>query len=100
MAGTAYPKRAIKQNRRTTRAKIGKPVKLARMGEIDYTFLFIVILLLSFGLVMLLSASAPAGNTFGFEDRPRMEEQFKRIQNSHQDEKQNEIDPPAADYTR
>ena len=29
MAGTAYPKRAIKQNRRTTRAKIGKPVKLA-----------------------------------------------------------------------
>ena len=63
MAGTAYPKRAIKQNRRTTRAKIGKPVKLARMGEIDYTFLFIVILLLSFGLVMLLSASAPAGNT-------------------------------------
>ena len=44
MAGTAYPKRAIKQNRRTTRAKIGKPVKLARMGEIDYTFLFIVIL--------------------------------------------------------
>lgn len=60
MAGTAYPKRAIKQNRRTTRAKIGKPVKLARMGEIDYTFLFIVILLLSFGLVMLLSASAPA----------------------------------------
>ena len=63
MAGTAYPKRAIKQNRRTTRAKIGKTVKLARMGEIDYTFLFIVILLLSFGLVMLLSASAPAGNT-------------------------------------
>ena len=45
MAGTAYPKRAIKQNRRTTRAKIGKTVKLARMGEIDYTFLFIVILL-------------------------------------------------------
>ena len=63
MAGTAYPKRAIKQNRRTTRAKIGKPVKLARMGEIDYTFLFIVILLLSFGLVMLLSASAPAGTS-------------------------------------
>ncbi len=38
MAGTAYPKRAIKQNRRTSRAKIGKTVKLARMGEIDYTF--------------------------------------------------------------
>ncbi|MBQ3471721.1 MAG: putative lipid II flippase FtsW [Clostridia bacterium] len=29
----------------------------------DYTFLFIVILLLFFGLVMLLSASAPSGNT-------------------------------------
>ena len=37
---------------------------------------------------------------FGFKGRPRMEEQFKRIHNSHQDEKQNEIDPPAADYTR
>ena len=41
MAGTAYPKRAIKQNRRTTRAKIGKTVKLARMGEIDlYIFVY------------------------------------------------------------
>ena len=28
-------------------------------GEIDYTFLFIVILVLAAGLVMLLSASAP-----------------------------------------
>ena len=64
MAGTAYPKRAIKQNRRTTRAKIGKPVKLARMGEIDYTFLFIVILLLSFGLVMLLSPSCTCRKYF------------------------------------
>lgn len=40
-----------------------RTVKPVRMGDIDYTFLFIVILLLSFGLVMLLSASAPAGNT-------------------------------------
>lgn len=32
-------------------------------GEIDYTFLFLVILLLCAGLVMLLSASAPAANT-------------------------------------
>ena len=64
MAGTAYPKKSYK-NRIDEQLvlKIGKPVKLARMGEIDYTFLFIVILLLSFGLVMLLSASAPAGNT-------------------------------------
>ena len=28
MAGTAYPKRAIKQNRRTTRAKIGNRLSL------------------------------------------------------------------------
>lgn len=37
-----------------------KSNKLA--GEIDYTFLFLVILLLCAGLVMLLSASAPEGN--------------------------------------
>ena len=63
MAGAAYPKRASKQNRKTTRAIVGKPVKIIRAGDIDYTFLFIVILLLAAGLVMLLSASAPAGNT-------------------------------------
>lgn len=63
MAGTTYPKRAIKQNRKTTRANVEKPVKTAVAGDIDYTFLFIVILLLAAGLVMLLSASAPAGNT-------------------------------------
>ena len=40
MAGTAYPKRAIKQNRRTTRAKIGKTVKLARMGDRLYIFVY------------------------------------------------------------
>lgn len=41
-------------------------------GEIDYTFLSIVVLMVSFGLVMLLSASAPAasniynGDSYGF----------------------------------
>ena len=37
MAGTAYPKRAIKQNRRTTRAKIGKPVTNGR----DRLYIFV-----------------------------------------------------------
>ena len=63
MAGAAYPKRVSKQNRKTTRAIVGEPVRIIRAGDIDYTFLFIVILLLASGLVMLLSASAPAGNT-------------------------------------
>lgn len=45
-----------------------KPLKRANRsavpaGDMDYTFLFIVILLLFFGLVMLLSSSAPSGNT-------------------------------------
>lgn len=62
MAGATYPKRAVKQNRRTSRAILDKPVKAVRAGDFDYTFLFIVILLLASGLVMLLSASAPAAN--------------------------------------
>ena len=63
MAGTAYPNRAVKQNRRTTRVKTNRqPVRAVRAGDIDYTFLFIVILLLAAGLIMLLSASAPASN--------------------------------------
>lgn len=32
-------------------------------GDMDWTFLFIVVMILAFGLVMLLSASAPAGNS-------------------------------------
>lgn len=63
MAGTAYPNRAVKQNRRTTRVKADRqPVRFVKAGDIDYTFLFIVILLLAAGLIMLLSASAPAAN--------------------------------------
>ncbi len=61
MAGVAYPKRAVQQNRTSSRSKATGP-KTVRAGDIDYTFLFIVILLLAFGLVMLLSASAPAAN--------------------------------------
>ncbi len=59
MAGTAYHNRTVKQNRR---AIVDRPVKTVKAGDFDYTFLFIVILLLASGLVMLLSASAPAAN--------------------------------------
>lgn len=62
MAGTTYPKRTAEHKRETTRAIVGKPVKVIKAGDFDYTFLFIVILLLASGLVMLLSASAPAAN--------------------------------------
>lgn len=34
-----------------------------KLGEFDYTFLFLVFILLAFGLVMLLSASTPSANT-------------------------------------
>lgn len=63
MAQTARPVRAVKQN--NTRA-VRKNAQRPRMGDMDWTFLFIVVLLLAFGLVMLLSASAPAGaNIYG-----------------------------------
>lgn len=61
MAGAVYENR-VKQNRRTSRQLADKTAKPLRAGDFDYTFLFIVILLLASGLVMLLSASAPAAN--------------------------------------
>ncbi len=39
--------------------KMKPPIIKVRRGDIDYTFLFMVVLVLSVGLVMLLSASAP-----------------------------------------
>lgn len=62
MAGVAYPKRAVQQNKTSSRSEATKPIRAKGAGDIDYTFLFIVILLLAAGLVMLLSASAPAAN--------------------------------------
>ena len=62
MAGTRYSENRTKLNRASSRIKDKAPVKVIKAGDIDYTFLFIVILLLAFGLVMLLSASAPEGN--------------------------------------
>lgn len=62
MAGTRYSENRTKFNRASSRIKDKAPVKVIKAGDIDYTFLFIVILLLAFGLVMLLSASAPEGN--------------------------------------
>ena len=41
---------------------MGESVRMIRPMYIDYTFLFIVVLLLAAGLVMLLSASAPSAN--------------------------------------
>ncbi|MBS7298175.1 MAG: putative lipid II flippase FtsW [Eubacteriales bacterium] len=53
------PKTLTKEKK--PRTKVRKlPVKL---GEIDFTFLFLIIVLLAFGLVMLLSASTPSANT-------------------------------------
>lgn len=40
-----------------------KTLKKRRMGQMDYTFLTILIVIVCAGLVMLLSASAPAANT-------------------------------------
>ncbi len=36
--------------------------KLVRVGELDYTLLFLVILVVAIGLIVMLSASAPAGS--------------------------------------
>lgn len=62
MASSGTYRNRSRQNNSPRRTAENKrpPVKLA--GEIDYTFLFLVILLLSAGLIMLLSASAPEGN--------------------------------------
>lgn len=52
--------RAAKTRAENERKKKAAAAKLT--GEIDYTFLFLVILLLCAGLIMLLSASAPEGS--------------------------------------
>ncbi len=43
--------------------KIKAPIIKMKRGDIDYTFLFMVVLVLAAGLVMLLSASAPRAKT-------------------------------------
>lgn len=55
--------RTTKQNtpRRTQENRSDRRKTKLVMGDMDWTFLFIVVLLLAFGLVMLLSSSAPAG---------------------------------------
>ena len=63
MAASAYTPDSVKRSKKnTTRRIVGKPVKTLRGSYMDYTFLFIVVLLLVSGLVMLLSASAPSAN--------------------------------------
>ncbi|MBQ3426774.1 MAG: putative lipid II flippase FtsW [Clostridia bacterium] len=48
-------------NRAAAQAKTIKE-KLVRMGEIDYTLLFLIILVVAMGIIVMLSASAPSGN--------------------------------------
>ena len=53
-------KKMAKQPEKTTKTK--KESRFVFVdGEVDYTFLVIVILIVAAGLVMLLSASAPVG---------------------------------------
>lgn len=64
--GTNRQKRKIRQPQKSRTALSKNSVSTKLAGEVDYTFLFLVILLLCAGLVMLLSASAPAANsTYG-----------------------------------
>ncbi len=52
-----------KSNQASSGKELSAPKRNAqgRAGDIDYTFLFTVVLLLAVGLIMVLSASAPAG---------------------------------------
>ena len=58
---TSEKKQHIKVVNTQTNTKSKKQQKRIVTGEIDYTFLVIVILIVAAGLVVLLSASAPAG---------------------------------------
>ncbi len=49
-------------NKRPEQQTVSKKKKIVK-GDIDYTFLAIVIIMISFGLIMILSASAPAART-------------------------------------
>lgn len=58
------PKRPAPQKSRTTAKKSQpkkKTLKTAKLGEMDYTLLFLIILVVVVGLIVLLSASAPSG---------------------------------------
>lgn len=69
----ASNRRTYTKNRRPSRPKerdgLRKNIKTKkkeaqrRTGEFDFTFLFLVFILLAFGLIMLLSASTPSANT-------------------------------------
>ena len=63
MATRQITSRTQQRTKNTTRTLTGTTVKKLRKGDMDYTFLFLVIMLLAVGLVMLLSASAPASST-------------------------------------
>jgi cell division protein FtsW len=67
MAVSSYDIQKNRARRQREKAALSKQREMRKLvGEVDYTFLFLVILLLCAGLVMLLSASAPAANsTYG-----------------------------------
>ena len=48
-----------------SRAKVRKPLKEqnGKIGELDYTLLFLIILIVALGLIVMLSASAPTGKS-------------------------------------
>ena len=64
-ARQATDKRQTIKKKEINKAEVKRLRAAARKmaGDIDYTFLCLVVLILSIGLVMLLSASAPAGNS-------------------------------------
>ncbi|MCH5212761.1 MAG: putative lipid II flippase FtsW [Oscillospiraceae bacterium] len=61
---------SIRKTRKNSEKPLNKPAakkrtlkdRLVRAGDMDYTLLFIVILIVSLGLIVMLSASAPAGS--------------------------------------
>ncbi len=55
--------RQAKPPKKQTAPKPKREKLSLKLGEFDYTFLFLVFILLAFGLVMLLSASTPSANT-------------------------------------
>ncbi len=54
---------SVKQKKRNFSAIGNLRSRLVREGDIDYTLLFLIILIVAIGLIMMLSASAPSGSS-------------------------------------
>lgn len=57
----SVPRKTVKRNTANQKVNTFK-ARFINSGEMDYTFLFLVILIVALGLIVMLSASAPAGN--------------------------------------